>query len=53
MALVRLPSLHRVPDGIEGRDPEYIRRILPRLWLAFELYFRAEVDGFLAGRGRL
>ena len=47
MALVRLPSIRqRVPDGIEGRDPEYIRRILPRLWLAFELYFRAEVDGF-------
>lgn len=46
MALLRLPSLHRVPDGIEGRDPEFIRRALPRLWLAFELYFRAEVDGF-------
>ncbi len=46
MALVRLPSLRRVPDGVEGRDPEFIRRVLPRLWLVFELYFRAEVDGF-------
>jgi len=46
MASLRLPSLHRVPDGIQGRDPEFIRKVLPRLWLAFELYFRAEVDGF-------
>jgi len=35
-----------VPDGLEGRDPEYIRRMLPRLWLAAQLYFRAEVEGF-------
>lgn len=41
-----MPALHRVPDGLEGRDPEYIRRMLPRLWLAAQLYFRAEVDGF-------
>lgn len=36
----------RVPDGIEGRDVEYLRRMLPPLWLAAQLYFRAEVDGF-------
>lgn len=41
-----LPVLHRVPDGLEGRDPAYIRRMLPRLWLAAQLYFRAEVNGF-------
>ena len=38
--------VHRVPDGLEGRDPEFIRRMLPRLWLAATLYFRAEVNGF-------
>lgn len=43
---VPLPRLHRVPDGIEGRDPQAIRRMLPRLWLAAQLYFRAEVEGF-------
>lgn len=28
------------------RDPEFIRRMLPRFWLAASAYFRAEVDGF-------
>lgn len=41
-----LPRLKRVPDGLDGRDPEFIRRMLPRLWLAAQLYFRAEVEGF-------
>lgn len=35
-----------VPDGLEGRDPEFIRRMLPRLWLGVQLYHRAEVSGF-------
>jgi len=34
------------PDGLEGRDPEFIRRQLPRLWLLAQLYHRAEVEGF-------
>jgi 1-acyl-sn-glycerol-3-phosphate acyltransferase len=38
--------MYRTPDGLEGRDPEFIRRMLPRLWLAANLYFRAEVEGF-------
>ncbi|WP_183095850.1 1-acyl-sn-glycerol-3-phosphate acyltransferase [Nocardioides stalactiti] len=46
MARIGLPAMHRVADGLEGRDPEFIRKVLPRLWLAFELYFRAEVEGF-------
>lgn len=45
MALLRLPSLHRVPDGIEGRDPAYIRRILPRLCRVAEAIARG-----IAGR---
>lgn len=43
----RIPAVfNRTPDGLEGRDPEFIRRMLPRFWLAANLYFRAEVDGF-------
>lgn len=38
--------LMRTPDGLDGRDPEFIRAWLPRVWLGFQLYFRAEVDGF-------
>ncbi|QDQ97543.1 lysophospholipid acyltransferase family protein [Tomitella fengzijianii] len=34
------------PGGLEGRDPEFIREMLPRFWLAARLYFRAEVNGF-------
>ncbi|MDG3011327.1 acyltransferase family protein [Rhodococcus sp. D2-41] len=34
------------PEGLEGRDPEFIREMLPRFWLAARLYFRAEVHGF-------
>ncbi len=33
-------------EGLAGRDPEFIREMLPRFWLAAKLYFRAEVDGF-------
>ena len=45
---MRLPRLRyrATPDGLEGRDPEFIRRMLPRLWLAAQLYFRADVNGF-------
>ena len=32
--------------GLKGRDPEFIRRMLPRFWLLAQLYFRAEVNGF-------
>ncbi|WP_421845208.1 1-acyl-sn-glycerol-3-phosphate acyltransferase [Mycobacterium sp.] len=39
-------ELAKTPDGLKGRDPEFIREMLPRLWLAAQLYFRAEVDGF-------
>ncbi|GAB3867150.1 1-acyl-sn-glycerol-3-phosphate acyltransferase [Nocardioides maradonensis] len=41
-----LPSLRKVPEGFAGRDPEFIRRMLPRFWLALQIYHRAEVDGF-------
>ncbi len=39
-------ALARTPAGLEGRDPEFIRDTLPHLWLAVQLYFRAEVHGF-------
>lgn len=35
-----------LPEGLEGRDPEFIRRMLPRLWLGTSVYFRPEVNGF-------
>ncbi len=34
------------PDGLAARDPQFIREMLPRFWLAARLYFRAEVRGF-------
>ncbi|MFH5207993.1 lysophospholipid acyltransferase family protein [Antrihabitans spumae] len=34
------------PIEISGRDPEFIRAMLPRMWLAATLWFRADVDGF-------
>src|SRR5439155_7975608 len=30
---------------LDGRDPDYIREALPRLWLLCSLWFRAEVRG--------
>jgi 1-acyl-sn-glycerol-3-phosphate acyltransferase len=33
------------PDPFELRDPHYIERTLPALRLAWELYFRADVEG--------
>ena len=39
-------ALASTPEGLEGRDPEFIRDTLPHLWLAVQLYFRAEVHGF-------
>ena len=39
-------ALARTPEGLKGRDPEFIREMLPRLWLPAKLYFRAEVNGF-------
>lgn len=38
--------LSKSPAGPSGRDPDFIREMLPRLWLAAQLYFRAEVNGF-------
>ncbi|HEU0190817.1 MAG TPA: 1-acyl-sn-glycerol-3-phosphate acyltransferase, partial [Mycobacterium sp.] len=39
-------ALARTPAGLKGRDPEFIRQMLPRFWLAARIYFRAEVNGF-------
>lgn len=39
-------ALARAPDGLAGRDPQFIRQMLPRLWLASRIYFRVEVHGF-------
>ncbi|BBH16789.1 glycerol acyltransferase [Nocardioides baekrokdamisoli] len=39
-------TLTSSPEGLEGRDPEFIRRQLPRLWLIAQVYHRAEVEGF-------
>lgn len=42
-----LPQLVRgAPVDLSERDPEFIREMLPRLWLAASVYFRAEVKGF-------
>jgi 1-acyl-sn-glycerol-3-phosphate acyltransferase len=43
-------SLHDIPRGRHGvdlsvRDPEYIRDMLPMVWMLTSLYFRAEVRG--------
>lgn len=34
------------PVDLTERDPDFIRGMLPRMWLAASLYFRAEVRGF-------
>jgi 1-acyl-sn-glycerol-3-phosphate acyltransferase len=35
-----------IPPELRGRDPEFIRNVLPTLWLAATVWFRAEVEGF-------
>ena len=35
-----------VPKELRSRDPEFIRAVLPTLWLASTVWFRAEVHGF-------
>ncbi len=32
--------------NLEGRDPVFIKGMLPRLWLVASVWFRAEVEGF-------
>lgn len=39
-------ALAPTSEGLQGRDPEFIRQWLPRFWLGAQLYFRAEVHGF-------
>jgi 1-acyl-sn-glycerol-3-phosphate acyltransferase len=34
-----------IPEQLRERDPEFIRAVLPGLWLASTVWFRAEVDG--------
>lgn len=34
------------PVDLEERDPEFIRRMLPGLWLTASTWFRPEVSGF-------
>lgn len=43
----RLAGVLAVPDGVDlsQRDPEFIKHMLPRLWLLATLYHRAEVRG--------
>jgi 1-acyl-sn-glycerol-3-phosphate acyltransferase len=36
----------RIPKELRHRDPEFIRAVLPPLWLAATVWFRAEVHGF-------
>jgi 1-acyl-sn-glycerol-3-phosphate acyltransferase len=35
-----------LPEALRQRDPEFIRLVLPSLWLAATVWFRAEVNGF-------
>ncbi|MGA9360942.1 MAG: hypothetical protein WBW75_23985 [Mycobacterium sp.] len=39
-----------VPKELRNRDPEFIRAVLPTLWLASTVWFRAEVHGLNDGR---
>lgn len=42
-----IPQLYSgAPVDLSERDPEFIRQMLPRLWLVASGYFRAEVRGF-------
>ena len=36
----------QIPEELRNRDPEFIRAVLPTLWLASTVWFRAEVHGF-------
>lgn len=36
----------QLPAELRERDPEFIRAVLPPLWLASTMWFRAEVHGF-------
>lgn len=38
--------LNAPPADLCDRDPRFIREMLPRLWLAASVWFRAEVKGF-------
>lgn len=43
---IKLPRLiSDVPADVTERDPDYIRSLLPTLWLIASVYFRAEVHG--------
>src|SRR5690349_3879352 len=47
MRLPRVPKLVTgAPADLGERDPDFIRQMLPRLWLVAQTYFRAEVRGF-------
>jgi len=47
---LRMPGVPKLitgaPADLSDRDPEFIRQMLPRLWLIAQTYFRAEVRGF-------
>ena len=34
-----------LPQELRGRDPDFIRTVLPSMWLAASVWFRAEVNG--------
>lgn len=34
-----------LPPELRGRDPDFIRNVLPTMWLAASVWFRAEVGG--------
>ncbi len=40
------PLVEGADVGLDERDPEHIRSMLPLMWLTTSLYFRAEVRGF-------
>ena len=47
MRLPRIPKLVAgAPADLGERDPDFIRQMLPRLWLVAQTWFRAEVRGF-------
>jgi 1-acyl-sn-glycerol-3-phosphate acyltransferase len=39
------PLVSGAPPDLDARDPDYIRSMLPLMWLIASLYFRAEVRG--------